>query len=87
MICLANRDILYALAERRQAYWKHMQPVEEILAKLAIRDERRQILIRGGNDAHIHFDVMLSPDPLKFSFLQYPKQFDLHRRRDLADLI
>ena len=46
-----------------------------------------QVLVGRGDEPDIDCDRAGSPDPLEFPFLQDAQQFDLHRRRTLADLI
>src|SRR5262249_39334838 len=41
-----GRDVLAAIAERRQDHLDDVQPVEEVLAEAALREQRRQIAVR-----------------------------------------
>ena len=46
-----------------------------------------QILIGRRDNPHINFQVVLSADALKLALLQDTQQLDLHRRRNLPNLI
>ena len=62
-------DILDPLTQRGQADWKHMQPIEQVLSELAVRNEPGQILIRRSDDADVYFNVLLSAYTLELSVL------------------
>ena len=64
-----------------------VQPVEEILAKLALDDEFFQILVRGGDDAHVDLHRVARTDALEGHFLQDAQQLGLHVEADVADLV
>ena len=46
-------QITLAIAQRRQADQKALQPVQQILAKLLFAHQRVQVAVRGGNDPHV----------------------------------
>src|SRR2546430_13179771 len=46
-------DVVAALPQRRHRELDDVDPVEEVLAKAARRDELRELLVRGADDAHV----------------------------------
>ena len=51
-----ERDVLAALAERRDADADHVEPVVEVLAEAPLRDRAAEVLVRRGDDADVHLD-------------------------------
>ncbi len=80
-------DILAALAQGRQGDADDVEAVEEILAESAAADLVFQILVGGGDQAHIDLDVAGAAHPAEFALLQHAQQLDLHHRRQFADFI
>src|SRR5688572_7169990 len=64
-----------------------MDAVIEIFAKLAFRDQLRQVLVCCGNEAEVHLNGLPHPQRIELSVLQNPEQLDLQRWGQLADLI
>ena len=52
-----QRNIFFALPQRRQVDGDDVQPVKEIFAELAFAHLLFQVHIGGGNDAHVHLQV------------------------------
>jgi len=46
-------DVLAPLGERRQADRQDVEPIEQILAELAVRDRGLEVDVGGGDDAQI----------------------------------
>ena len=65
----------------------HAQPPVEILTKLALLHHLRQILVGGGDHAHIDFNRPAAAHALNRLFAERAQQFHLRARIDLADLI
>ena len=59
----------------------------EIFAKAFFSDGFFQVLIGGGEDAHIGFENVAAADTAVFVILQNPQQFGLEVEGDVADLI
>src|ERR1700733_10601713 len=64
-----------------------IEAIKEIVAKFALPHQRLQILVRGGDDAHIDLDILVAADPLDGLFAEGAQKFHLSRRVDLADFI
>src|SRR5215467_9851962 len=80
-------NVLGALAQGGNVDRKHVQAVEEILAKCSLLDHGAQITMRGGDHADIDLVRVVAAKPLEFLLLQDPKQFCLELERNVADLV
>ena len=75
------------LAQRRQRDREDVEPVVEILAELALGDQRLEVAVRGRDDPHVDLDGLAAADPLELALLQHAQQLDLHVERQVADLV
>src|SRR5207245_8129420 len=66
---------------------KYIEPIKQILPEFTLSHKALQILIGRRDNPHINFQVVLSADALKLALLQDTQQLDLHRRRNLPNLI
>ena len=82
-----KRDVLAALAQGRQVYGHHRQPVEEVLAELVLLDHLAQVAVGGADHPHVHRDGLFAADQLEGLLLQHPQQLDLEGRAELAHLV
>src|SRR5215467_5985189 len=80
-------DVLGALAQGGNVDRKHVQAVEEILAKCSLLDHGAQITMRGGDHADIDLVRVVAAKPLEFLLLQDPQQFCLELERNVPDLV
>ena len=64
-----------------------VEPVEQVLAELALLDLLLQVLVRRGDHADVHLDALVAADPLELPLLEDAEQLGLHGRRDVADLV
>ena len=58
-----RRDVLGALAQRRQADRHDVQPVEQVLAEQALADQLPQVAMGGGDDADVGADRVCGRRP------------------------
>ena len=82
-----QHDVALALAKRRQADVEHLQPVEEILAKIAALDRLAQIAVARRNDPDVG---LVQPGPAesrKLPLLQNAQELGLRRWAHLAHLV
>src|SRR5262249_20819280 len=70
-------QIVDSVAERRQLDRKHIQPVEEVLAELAVANRGIEVAIRGGQHADIAGDLGGSAEAPELALLEHPQQFRL----------
>ena len=82
-----QRDVLAALAQRRQLHGNDVQPVEEILAERAVGDHPREVGMRRGDDAHVDLDRVRVADALELALLQHAQQLRLQRRAHRPDFV
>ena len=64
-----------------------VQPVIQVLAKRALLQRGAQILIGGGDHAHVDVPRLVAAQPLELALLQDAQQLHLNRRRHVADLV
>src|SRR5262249_6248351 len=79
-----GRHVAPALAKGGDLERDHVQAIEQIFAKLPFGDQTAQVAIRGGQDAHVDVQGLITADSLERTLLQKPKELDLSRRRDFA---
>jgi len=80
-------DIVPAIAQRRNDYWEHVDPIIEITANGARLHCRLKVTMGGGNEANICFARLVAADPLIGPFLKHSQQANLDRRRHITDFI
>ncbi len=82
-----KRNVLLALAQRRNVQRHHVQAVVEVFAERALLERRAQILVGGGDHAHVDVPRHVAAQPLEFALLQNAQQLHLDGRRHVADFI
>src|SRR5690606_10736148 len=79
-------------ASRSLAQWWHVdgdfaQTKVQILPECLLGDERRQILARSSDDAHIRRERLVTASALDHAILQESEQLGLQRKWHLPDLV
>ncbi len=82
-----HRNVLAPLAQRRQADADDVQAMVEVLAKTPVGDARLEVLVGGGDDAHVDVDLLEAADAVETAVRQYAKQSRLQIGRHVADLV
>ena len=82
-----QRDVLVALAQRRQVDGDHVEPVEEVLAEGALLHGFGQVGVGGGDDAHVGLARLDAAERHELLLLDHPQQLGLRVERDVADLV
>ncbi len=82
-----QRNVLPPLDQARQAQADHVQTIVEILSQCALLHARIEVVVRRGNDAHIHRNRFGRTDRTHDPLLQRPQQFRLQGQRHVADLV
>ena len=82
-----QRDVVGALAQRRQVHREHVDAVVEVLAEAAARDELIEIAVGRGDDADVDATILIVADPAELLRLQDAQELGLQRQRQLADLV
>ena len=79
------------LAQRRQMHSDHVESIEQVGAEAAALDLFFQVAIGGRQHARVYRHRFRGADgdhfTLHLPLLQHPQQFDLNRRRRLADFV
>ena len=73
---------LDALAQRRQRDLDHVDAVVEILSEAAVLHPLKQVLVRGGHETDVHFDLFVPADGLDRALLDRAQELHLGRRVD-----
>ena len=82
-----RRQVLQPLAQRRQADREHVEPEEQVLAEVAVRDGVLEPAIGGRHDAHVHPLRGFGAQPLQLPGLERAQQLGLRVRAQVADLV
>jgi len=81
------RDVLLALAKRRRLQGEDVQAVIEVRPKRTLLGQGGQILVGGGQDAHVHLPGLVAAEALEFPVLEHAQQLGLEPQRQLTDLV
>ena len=82
-----RRQVLQALAQRRQAQREDAQPVVEVLAEAPLGDGLLQIDVRRGQQRTSTLHRAVAPHRLERPLLEHAQQLGLQLERQLADLV
>ena len=84
---LEQRKIFFAIRQPRRLNFHHGETVVQILPKTFLGDGGPQVVIRGGNDANIHFAGAQRSHSLHFLILEHAQELRLRGERHISDLI
>ena len=79
--------IVAPLPQRGELQVQHVQAVVQVLPEAALHGLLQQVLVGGGDDAHVHRDHPAAAHPADLLLLQDPQQLHLGLPGDLADLV
>ena len=82
-----QRNVLAALAQRWQAQADDVEAVEEVLAEQALAHALLQVLVGGGDHAHVGADRLLAADAVEVAVGEHAQQPGLQLGRHVADLV
>src|SRR5271157_4523729 len=82
-----QRDVILALAERRQRDIDHVYPVEQLLAEASGLDLLFEVAVGRAQNADVEADRLVGAERIAFALLHRAQQLDLERKRQLADLV
>ena len=82
-----RRDLDAPLAQRRHVEADDVQAVEEVFAEPALRDERVEVDVGGGDHAHVRLDRLHFANRMHLVRVEEPKQLRLDFERRLADFV
>src|SRR5262252_3940666 len=69
-----RRDILGALAQRRQSQPYDIEPVQEVFAKQPLPHTLLEILVRRRDDAHVGLQRPVAPNAVVLAIGEHPQQ-------------
>ena len=82
-----QRDVLAPFAQRRQTQADHVQAVEQVFTEQSLAHPFFQILVGGGNHAHVGLDRSMAAHAVKLSVGQDPQQAGLQLGRHVTDFV
>ena len=82
-----ERDLLGALAQRRHLDLDHVEAVVEILAEAPGGHGLLDVLVGGGQHAHVHLDGVAAAHAGELPVLEHVQELALERRVEIADLV
>src|SRR5258708_36938659 len=85
-LCQRN-NIVPSIAQRRQHYLDHVQPVIQIEPEFAFLHCLGQISVAGRHDAQVDVNVADAAEPAEGLLFEHAQHLGLHHDRHLADLI
>ena len=77
----------FALAQRRNIQRHHVEPVVQIFAESALLERRAQVLVGGGDHAHVDAARDVAAQALELALLQDAQQLHLDGGGHVADFI
>ena len=84
---IKQRDVVAAVAKRRQVQLEHAEAIVQVFAEAFVADVLLQVLIRGGDDADIDADFFGRADGQKRMAFENAQQLGLAFERQLADFV
>src|SRR5205085_5240832 len=82
-----ERNVFGTLAQARQSQADHVQAVVEILAERSFAHPLIEVLVRGGNDAHVGLDLLVAAHAVERAVGENAQQARLQLGRHVADLV
>jgi hypothetical protein len=82
-----RRNVLEALAQRRQAQPDDVEPVQQVLAEQSLPHALLEVLVRRGDHAHVRLERGVPADAVVLAVREHAQQPDLQVRRHVADLV
>jgi len=82
-----SSGIVAVVVQRRHKHRDYVEPVVQVLSKLAGLDSLFKIFVGGRENASLEWDGASPANPLELFLLQHSQQLRLHRGRQLANLI
>src|SRR5213079_3657527 len=80
-------DVRPPLAERRYGDADDVQAEEEVLAEAPGAHRRLEVLVGGGDDAHVGADRLPAADARELALLEDAQELRLERERHVGDLV
>src|ERR1035438_6297335 len=82
-----QRDIIAALAQRRDRERENVEPVIEVGAELPFLHHQREVAVGGGHQAGVGADGAGTAEALEFALLEDAQELGLQLERNLSDFV
>jgi len=82
-----RRDVVAAIAQRRQMDLDRIQPKQQILPESTAADFVDEVRVARGQDAHVHVTRARRSDALEISGLEHAQELRLKIERHVRDLV
>src|SRR6185295_20289020 len=82
-----GRNITGPFPQRRDADRKHREAEVQVLAELLRRNRGLQLLVGGGDDAHVDVQRLRTADTLESFLFERAQDLRLKAERQIADLV
>ena len=86
-VACERRDVLAPFTQRRKAQADHVDAVVEVLAKQALLHARLELLVRGGDHAHVRRERRVPADAVELAIGKHAQQACLQVLGHVADLV
>src|SRR5262249_10097858 len=80
-------QVLGPLAQGRQEDDKPFEAIIQVRSEPAAGDERLQVLVRGGDEAHVGRERLAAAQPVEALLLEHTQHLGLKRQWHVADLV
>ena len=80
-------NILRPLAQRENVQRQDVEPEQQVLAELSVLGRFGEVLVGGRDDAYVHRDRSLTPEPLDHAGLEHAQQLRLGLEAQVAHLV
>ena len=80
-------DVAASFPQRRQVNLAHVQAVIQVFPELPLPDGPAQVLIGGGDEAHVHPAAGPGPQGFHHAILEHPQELDLGRQGQFPQFI
>ena len=82
-----HEDVFAALAQGRQAQADHVEAVKQVFAEGAVFDALLEVLVGGGDDAHVGLDGVVPADAVEVPVAEHAQQTRLQIKGHVADFV
>ena len=80
-------DVAASFPEGRQENLTHVEAVIQVFPELPLPDGPAQVLVGGGDEAHVHPAASPGPQGFHHAVLEHPQELDLGRQRQFPQFI
>ena len=80
-------NVVAPVAQRRHEDREDVEPIEQVLAELAVLDLLQKVAVGGRDQPDVDPDGRAAADRIDLAILHGAQQLDLHVERQVADLV